>query len=653
MPTIKLDIRNTKFRDTYVRSDTPDKNYSTDTLIPIGVNAGITYRTLLKFDLGLIPNNAIINSATLTLVTANSLPALVKQHLITSNYDETAVTWNNQPTRDSVIYPAVTTPSTVNTAVNLDVKEVLQKIVNGNGYGILLENDSSDYDSFSSSRQTTDGYRPTLTVDYTISTTDKKQVEFIDKVTSYNTSANTASINLAVPSNKKAGDMLVAFIGTYNGTGNMVAPSGWSTLSINEISAGVHYMSVFYKISDGTETILSTTTGSVCNYNGSVHVYRNVKAIYNHGVPRYQSSTVHFPNPPTDLLPNRLLITFISSPATVSGTPPINFYEESDNNSGGIVANMISHSYNYSKTSYSTTELSTTITATAGAGSKAISLEPITNEVPKIDGQDEFLGSLSSPLIKPYTVTDTENDKITITEKIDGNVIRSYQGSGAQTLNLTSQWASLPLGKHTVTIEANDDYANPPHTPTVRTWTFLKILPDTATLTESVTGLHQVVPFLQSQKAILASALRGRGITVTDTDRLEDMAKALNNAGGKVLSGVATSSSATVAGELLGGTGTANFYTVSTNALTFKPKRILIKPQSSNGALYLTEYIAGFMASYQAEQVFLMQYTPTYTASANSYGFKADKNGLIVNDTSFVLPVGNPNAVYEWFAYEN
>src|SRR5690606_5593050 len=137
--------------------------------------------------------------------------------------------------------------------------------------------------------------------------------------------------------------------------------------------------------------------------------------------------------------------------------------------------------YNHDKTDYAPSDVQFTVNSTAAHGIKPLYLEPITNEVPHIDGQDDDLGALSAPLVKAYNVTDTEGDAITVVEKLVGNIIRTNAG-GAQTLDLTSEWASLSIGKHTVTIEASDDYD--PTRVSTRTWTFTKILADTDQMPE-------------------------------------------------------------------------------------------------------------------------------------------------------------------------
>lgn len=636
MPVIKLDYTNTKIQDTVIQSGSPTVNYGTSvSYIVNNSNDG-----LLKFDLGLIPNSAIINSATLSLTTGSSNAVPLDFYNVLSDWNEMVVTWNTKPSVDATKLFTVTTPSTA-TTMTIDVKNIVQQWVNGlTNFGLCIKSTSATSVTLHGNEATGIPNRPTLTVDYTIPTTDKKQVEFIDKG-SASVAASVPTISIPIPTSRNANDMLVAYVQVIGPSATLPIPSGWEQLTARESSGSTAFTYILYKKSDGTETTFSATFSVNAAYIGSVHVYRNVKAIYSHGAARLSSDAQPYPNPPTDLLSNRLLILFTTVVANTSGTPPLNFEEEVDFQAASLGnTNIVSHSYNHNKTVYNYAELVTKITSSFSASCRAISLEPITNEVPKIDGKDEFLGSLASPLIKPYMVTDTESDKITITEKLNGNKIRQYTGTGAQTLNLTPQWASLPVGKHTVTVEANDDYNNPPHTPTVRTWTFLKILPDTATLTESVTGLHQVVPYLQSQKAIMGNVLRAKGAMVKDTDRLEDMANALK-AG--PISGTA---SGTISGNSVNGTLTRHdavavsvpYVPFDMSMLPFVPSKIFFYKTNKSG-------INAPVWCYEN----IYEFGTYYGNSAHGGGtlFRVPYTNGVVN-----IPVDSAGSQYSWIAYE-
>nr|WP_162305363.1 Ig-like domain-containing protein [Brevibacillus laterosporus] len=82
------------------------------------------------------------------------------------------------------------------------------------------------------------------------------------------------------------------------------------------------------------------------------------------------------------------------------------------------------------------------------------------NRPPVISGQNEDLGVLSAIPSKNYTVTEPEGDAFTITEKINGNAIRTFTGTDSKENTVTipqDMWLRLSLtAVHTLTIEATD-----------------------------------------------------------------------------------------------------------------------------------------------------------------------------------------------------
>ncbi|WP_211222001.1 Ig-like domain-containing protein, partial [Brevibacillus laterosporus] len=82
------------------------------------------------------------------------------------------------------------------------------------------------------------------------------------------------------------------------------------------------------------------------------------------------------------------------------------------------------------------------------------------NRPPVISGQNVDLGVLSAIPSENYTVTEPEGDAFTITEKINGKVIRTFAGTDSKENTVTIPqvtWLSLSLNdSHTITIEAKD-----------------------------------------------------------------------------------------------------------------------------------------------------------------------------------------------------
>lgn len=83
------------------------------------------------------------------------------------------------------------------------------------------------------------------------------------------------------------------------------------------------------------------------------------------------------------------------------------------------------------------------------------------NSDPVISGTDGALGTFGQtpPGGYSYTVTDADGDAVTVTEALDGTVLRTYQPvlGGTNVLSLsTDQWLTVLNGSHTITITADD-----------------------------------------------------------------------------------------------------------------------------------------------------------------------------------------------------
>jgi len=85
--------------DTAMRSTAPDSSFGSATSLPIGVaNFGSPInRALFRFDLSVLPTNAIINDASLELtVTLHPVGATFVLHRMLSSWSESEATWNNR-----------------------------------------------------------------------------------------------------------------------------------------------------------------------------------------------------------------------------------------------------------------------------------------------------------------------------------------------------------------------------------------------------------------------------------------------------------------------------------------------------------------------------------------------------------------------------
>jgi len=96
------------------------------------------------------------------------------------------------------------------------------------------------------------------------------------------------------------------------------------------------------------------------------------------------------------------------------------------------------------------------------------------NRPPVISGTNENLGTIMTPPSKTYTVTEPEGNAFTITEKINGIVIRSFPGVAGREETVTiphDRWIRLDLDTpHTLTVEATDSNG----LTSTRTFTFVR-----------------------------------------------------------------------------------------------------------------------------------------------------------------------------------
>lgn len=99
----------------------------------------------------------------------------------------------------------------------------------------------------------------------------------------------------------------------------------------------------------------------------------------------------------------------------------------------------------------------------------------INNNAPVISGKDEVLGTFADGLRISYSITDADNDLVTITESIDGVPIRTLGPIGPGTerpITIAGDaWLLLSNGIHTLTISATDGIDT-----AVRTYTFSKLV---------------------------------------------------------------------------------------------------------------------------------------------------------------------------------
>lgn len=96
----------------------------------------------------------------------------------------------------------------------------------------------------------------------------------------------------------------------------------------------------------------------------------------------------------------------------------------------------------------------------------------INNTAPVISGSDSNLGTKSDGFTQTYTITDVDNDTVTVVESIDGVQLRSYVATLGATNTFSvvgNTWVGLSNGSHTLTISVSDG-----RDVSTRTYTFIK-----------------------------------------------------------------------------------------------------------------------------------------------------------------------------------
>ena len=118
-------------------------------------------------------------------------------------------------------------------------------------------------------------------------------------------------------------------------------------------------------------------------------------------------------------------------------------------------------------------------------------LTVVNNNAPVISGSDSNLGVKSAGFSGTYTITDANNNSVTVTESIDGVQIRAFVATlgATNTYGITGNtWLTLPNGSHTLTIRATDGIDT-----AVRTYTFTKLV-ESFTIQNSTPWASSVMP---------------------------------------------------------------------------------------------------------------------------------------------------------------
>lgn len=473
MPSITLTKSNVVAYDTNVVESAPTTNYGTSTAIGPAAGSGTKQRTLLFFDLGLIPNNAIINSATLGIYQYGSAGATsnVNVHLVTSAWTSGGATWSNQPTYLSSLVSTLSIDASVGYK-NFDVKNLVQALVNGDytNNGFLMKLADETPSSVSKAMYSFDNAsnNPTLTIDYTIPSTGKKQVEFVGQGSITNASAT--SITLPLPASAQVGDLLVAQIYNNNDSYTISAPPGWTILQSAAGSAGGHRFSLAFKVMAIGETQPNFSVSAPVNWTGLISAFRNVKSVAASNIRGMAASTSASPAATSVTAVNTLfaVFNFTANPSATITPPPS--YNEDFEIAGTSAKVQMMRRYMYNNKSQTSADMTSALSTNTYYGSGVLALEPLTNNPPTLaltsptdnqvlsEGQTVLL-STNADFVLQITADDADAaDTLQYSVELRGSVVQAYTNcaKGAP-FNYTIPYSSLLLGNNAVTVKAKDN----------------------------------------------------------------------------------------------------------------------------------------------------------------------------------------------------
>ncbi len=157
--------------DADVNEAKPNKNYGSGKLMVVNSDAGGNRRVYLRFDLSAIPVNSTVQSATLSIcvLTAPKTARAYETHRVTEDWNETSVTWNDQPVTEPASGSSTsipTSPGCVTWSVETDVQAWVSNSATNYGWRVNdgAENASKSVQTKFRTRENSSG--PTLSVTY-------------------------------------------------------------------------------------------------------------------------------------------------------------------------------------------------------------------------------------------------------------------------------------------------------------------------------------------------------------------------------------------------------------------------------------------------------------------------------------------------------
>ena len=156
-------------------SPNPDTNYGSETYLKTGGDPGETLRTYIQFNLNPLPSTAVITSAGLSLWYYDIFPSAEERQLVaykvTSSWNESLITWNNQPNFSTTVVDTETVPaSATNSFITWDVTNLVKSWASGTvtNCGVMLSDSTGGegFKVFYSSDWGNASQRPELTITY-------------------------------------------------------------------------------------------------------------------------------------------------------------------------------------------------------------------------------------------------------------------------------------------------------------------------------------------------------------------------------------------------------------------------------------------------------------------------------------------------------
>jgi hypothetical protein len=388
MPVVTLTKNNSIAYDTFIESGAPSANNAATTGLYVGGDSsGNIRRILCFFDLGLIPNNAIINSAVLQLNQsgAGGVTRTINVHKITSTWKDSA-NWNTQPSFSASPYASLVC-GTVTGPVTFDIKSLVQEWVNGQeNFGFLLKDSVEGVVNttkiFSSFEHTTVANQPTLTIDYTIPSTGKKCVEYVGNGGIVNTVATPAtSFTLPIPATAQPGDLLVAQIHLDGGNVPYSMPSGWTIQSSSTVMDSYVIATKFMVAGEPNPTFSGTST----YWGGVMHVLRNAKGIVAKASKNIAPATIVFDAPPiSTTVAKTMFMHLVNCYQNGSFNPPLSYSEVIDGTAAITGTVQCSIRYMHSNLSQSSAEMTATASGSTQGMTTVLVIEPKANSQPTL-----------------------------------------------------------------------------------------------------------------------------------------------------------------------------------------------------------------------------------------------------------------------------